>query len=348
MSEEPPATPHKRRKRYAGTHPRRYEEKYKEHDAARHPGTVAKVISSGKTPAGQHLPIMSREIMRVLNVRPGQRCVDCTLGYGGHARELLTAAQPGGVLLGLDRDPIEIGLAEARLRAPELPAESLIVRCINYAGLRNVLDELGWEDGADAILADLGVSSMQYDNPARGFSFKHDGPLDMRMDPRRGSSAGELIARSSSERLADMLSENADEPHATIIAQAVAGRTFGGTRELREAVLACLPRRLSGEDRVQVLRRVFQALRIAVNEEFSALDAWLRVLPQCLRPGGRVAVLAFHSGEDRRVKKAFQAGLRDGVYERISDEVIRASGEEAQRNPRASSAKLRWAVRACA
>lgn len=341
----PEQPPRRRRKRYSGTHPRRFEDKYKELDPASHPETVAKVIASGKTPAGQHLPIMVAEILEVLDLAPGQRCVDCTLGYGGHAREILRSIQPGGVLLALDRDPVELERAEARLRSPELPPEALIVRRFNFAGLACLLVETGWTDGADAIVADLGVSSMQYDNPARGFSYKHEGPLDMRMDPRRGVSAGEWIARATPQQLAAVLWENADEPRALSIAEAIAGRNFSSTRQLRDAVLAALPPGMKEEQQVLALRRVFQALRIEVNDEFGALDAFLASLPFCLRPGGRVAILTFHSGEDRRVKKALLAGFREGTYESASREVIRAGREECGRNPRASSAKLRWARR---
>jgi 16S rRNA (cytosine1402-N4)-methyltransferase len=339
-------TPHKRRPRYAGKNPRRFEEKYKEHQPQRYAETVEKVISRGKTPAGQHLPIMVKEIMDVLAVKAGGRCVDCTLGYGGHARELLKAVQPNGVLLALDQDPLEIVKTEARLRGLGFADNSLIVRRVNFAGLTNVLGELEWSDGVDAMLADLGVSSMQIDNPARGFSFKIDGPLDMRMNPERGLPASEVIARCSAEKLTVMLSENSDERYAELIGAALAGRRIERTMQLNAAVRAVLPRIVKEDECEATVRRVFQALRIEVNAEFSVLEAWLRAVPDCLRSGGRVAVLTFHSGEDRRVKKAFQTGLRDGVYASVSEEVMRASAEEVRRNPRASSAKLRWAVKA--
>lgn len=352
MSDESPApsspAPHKRRPRYSGKNPRRFEDKYKEHNPERYAETVAKVVASGKTPAGQHIPIMVTEIVESLSLKPGERVVDCTLGYGGHARELMRAVQPGGTLLGLDQDPVEIVKTETRLRALGLPDEALLVRRINFAGLSRALDEVGWSDGVDAVLADLGVSSMQIDNPARGFSFKLDGPLDMRMNPQRGQPASELLARTSREDLEAMFIENADEPRAGLIADVVSRRHITRTKELAEAVRACLPRSLSEEDADATIRRIFQAVRIAVNDEFGVLDAWLRSLPSILRPGGRVAVLTFHSGEDRRVKKAFQAGERDGIYSAIADDVIRAGPEELRRNPRASSAKLRWAVRAAA
>jgi 16S rRNA (cytosine1402-N4)-methyltransferase len=339
----PPDSGHQRRKRYSGKNPRSFEEKYKEHQPERYAETVAKVIAAGKTPAGQHLPIMVEEILQVLDLRAGQRCVDCTLGYGGHARELLAAVQPGGSLLGLDQDPVEILRTEERLLGLELPG--LLVRRVNFAGLLHALAEVGWGDGVDGILADLGVSSMQIDNPERGFSFKLDGPLDMRMNPQRGLPARVLLQRCSAETLAEWLNDFSDEPRARVLALALAGRDFPRTLALRQAVLAALPKSVPEEECQLTLRRVFQALRIAVNDELGVLETWLRALPQALRAGGRVAVLTFHSGEDRRVKKAFQAGLRDGIYSAVSEEVGRAGGEERQLNPRASSAKLRWAVR---
>jgi 16S rRNA (cytosine1402-N4)-methyltransferase len=342
----PTPTPHKRRPRYSGKNPRRFEDKYKEHNPERYAETVAKVIASGKTPAGMHVSIMLPEVLEALALQPGERVVDCTLGYGGHAREILKAVQPGGALLGLDQDPLEIVKTESRLRALGFPDESVLVRRMNFAGVARAVVEVGWSDGADAMLADLGVSSMQIDNPGRGFSFKHDGPLDMRMNPQRGLSASELLARTSAEKLRALLEENADETRAALLASVLAGRAITRTRELAQAVRSALPRGVTEDDADSTVRRVFQALRIAVNDEFGALDAWLRDLSKCLRAGGRVAVLTFHSGEDRRVKKAFKAGLLDGTFARISEEVVRAGAEELRLNPRASSAKLRWAVKA--
>ncbi len=345
-SESTSPSPHRRRPRYAGKNPRRFEDKYKELNPALDPATVAKVRASGKTPAGQHVPIMVREIMQVLKPAPGCRALDCTLGYGGHATELLRAVQPDGCLLGLDQDPLEIEKTEARLRSLGLPENTLLVRRINFAGIRRVLAEVGWENGADVILADLGVSSMQIDNPARGFTFKHEGPLDMRMNPQRGVPASVFLTKTSEEKIAELLSDNADEPRAAILAKALAGREIATTTELARAVRMALPYAIEEEEKQAAIRRVFQALRIAVNEELSVLDAWLRDLPSCLAPGGRVAVLTFHSGEDRRVKKAFQSGLREGTYSDTNEEVIRPSVAEIRDNSRAAPAKLRWAVRA--
>ena len=377
----PPSTPHKRRVRYSGKNPRRFEEKYKERDPQRYADTVAKVLASGKTPAGTHRPIMVAEILAALAPKPGELAVDCTLGYGGHAREILARLQPGGHLLGLDADPIELPKTEARLRAAGFGPEIFTAIRSNFAGLPQALasfhslssliggegqgeeavvrklesltptlspfgrgegEEFRAVTGADCILADLGVSSMQIDDPARGFSVKTDGPLDMRMNPQRGFPASALLEKISPDALAKLLQENADEPRAGELAEALAGKSFATTKSLAAAIRAALPR-LGKDDLDLTVRRVFQALRIAVNDEFSALDMLLRHLPACLNPGGRVAILTFHSGEDRRVKKSFEAGLRDGFYADIAHEVIRPTPEERHDNPRSSPAKLRWA-----
>lgn len=348
--------PHRRRPRYGGKHPRRFEEKYKELDPERYAETVAKVLASGKTPAGTHRPIMVAEILTALAPQPGEIAVDCTLGYGGHAQELLPRLQPGGHLLGLDVDPIELPKCEARLRALGFGPDVFTAHRSNFAGLPQALarhfssltptiGERNGAQGADLILADLGVSSMQIDDPGRGFSVKFDGPLDMRMNPQRGQPASAWLERLKPDALATLLQENADEPQAATLASALAGRTFATTRALAAAVRAALPRRGKEESDLTV-RRVFQTLRIAVNEEFSALEALLRNLPACLNPGGRVVILTFHSGEDRRVKKAFATGLHEGFYADIAQEVMRPSPAEQHANPRSAPAKLRWARRA--
>ncbi len=340
----------KRRTRYRGTHPRQFAEKYKEHDPDRFTDDVAKVLASGKTPAGTHRSIMVPEIMQVLAAQPGDLAVDCTLGYGGHARELLAAVQPGGRLLAIDADPIELPKTEARLRAMGFPEESLIARRSNFAGVAQFIASESPE-GANVLLADLGLSSMQIDDPARGFTFKADGPLDMRMNPARGESAAALLARIVVAKLATLLDENADEPRAAALASAILSaqsrRPLNTTQELAEVVRTAFARlpQTSDEHADNAVRRVFQALRIAVNDEFGALDMLLRNMPSCLKPGGRVAILAFHSGEDRRVKLAFKQGLRDGLYSSIAEDVVRASPAEQRANPRSSSAKLRYAVR---
>ena len=339
-----PATPHRRRLRYSGKHPRRFEEKYKERDPQRYADTVAKVLASGKTPAGTHRPIMVAEILETLAPKTGELAVDCTLGYGGHAREILARLQPGGRLLGLDADPVELPKTEARLRAAGFGPEVFTAIRSNFAGLPQALAGADLA-GADCILADLGVSSMQLDDPARGFSVKTDGPLDMRMNPQRGFSASALLEKTPPAALARLFQENADEPQAGKLADALAGGKFTTTQSLATAIRAALPR-LKKDDADLTVRRVFQALRIAVNDEFSALDMLLRHLPACLNPGGRVAILTFHSGEDRRVKRAFEAGFRDGHYADIARDIIRPTPGERRDNPRSSPAKLRWARKA--
>ena len=341
MDDPTPRPP--RRKRYSGKNPRRFEDKYKEHNPDRYGETVAKVLASGKTPAGTHVPILVDECMEALGLQPGMRGVDCTLGYGGHSRCILERISPGGTLVGLDLDPVELPKTERRLREAGFGPENFRAVRSNYAGLRKVVAQLGWQD-VDFVFADLGCSSMQLDDPVRGFSFKHDGPLDMRMNPQRGVSAADWLAKVGREKLAGILMENADEPRADVIAGALAGRSLASTRDLVAAISAAvIP--LDGEELDLTVRRVFQAIRIAVNEEFSALEMFLRDLPNVLRPGGRVAVLTFHSGEDRRVKKSFQQGVRSGVYAEMSDGVITASAEERRMNARSTPAKLRWAVR---
>jgi 16S rRNA (cytosine1402-N4)-methyltransferase len=345
VSEERPSkpdgelVPHRRRPRYSGKHPREFSLKYKERES--NPETIAKVLASGKTPAGTHRPIMVAEVLEVLAPRAGEIGADCTLGYGGHARELLARLLPGGRLIGLDADPIELPKTEARLRALGFGADVFSVCRSNFAGLGRILGSLGLP-GVDVLLADLGVSSMQLDDPARGFSMKSDGPLDMRMNPQRGQPASALLAKANVAEFQNLLREHADEPHAAVLSAALAGKQFPTTRALAIAVRSALPR-VNLEDREMAVRRVFQALRIWVNDEFSALDSFLRQVPHFLNQGGRAAIITFHSGEDRRVKKAFLAGFREGVYEDIAQEVIRPAAAERNANPRSAPAKLRWA-----
>ena len=339
MSEETPRPP--RRKRYSGKNPRRFEDKYKEHDPAKYGETIAKVIASGKTPAGSHVPIMVTECLEALQLAPGMTGVDGTLGYGGHAAKILEAISPGGRLIGLDVDPVELPKTEARLRALGFGEDVFEAVRSNYAGTAKVL--AGRE--ADFVFADLGCSSMQYDDPSRGFSFKVAGPLDMRMNPGRGLSAAEWLQKVTVEKLAIVLTDNADEPRADSLAEALAGKKFTTTTEFARAIRGAV--KISEEEEMdKTVRRVFQAVRIAVNEEFTALDGFLRVLPTCLKSGGRVAILTFHSGEDRRVKKAFKVHLKDGIFSEMNEEVIVAGPEERRVNPRSTAAKLRWAVKA--
>jgi 16S rRNA (cytosine1402-N4)-methyltransferase len=349
--ETPPPRP-KRRPRYSGRNPRRFEEKYKELNPEKYPETLEKVLASGKTPAGMHRPICVAEVLQVLRPMPGEVAVDATLGYGGHALELLKAITPGGRLIGLDTDPIELPRTEERLRGLGFGPAILTLVHSNFAGLPRVLASLEVA-GADVILADLGCSSMQFDNPSRGFSYKLEGPLDLRMNPNKGQPASAWLSGRKLGEIEELLYENSDEPHARVLSEAIArahsARPLATTTELTRVIKGAfqsLPRQVREADGDNSIRRVFQALRIAVNEEFTALEMFLRYLPNCLKPGGRAAILTFHSGEDRRVKKAFQAGEREGVYSVVAREVIRPTAEEVRANPRASSAKLRWAIRA--
>jgi 16S rRNA (cytosine1402-N4)-methyltransferase len=291
---------------------------------------------------------MLAEVLRCLRPAPGDVAVDCTLGGGGHAQAILEAVQPGGRLIGIDVDPFELPRTDARLRAAGFDAATFVTRRGNFAELPQLLAAEGLED-VDVILADLGLSSMQADNPDRGFSYKVAGPLDMRMDASQGEPAWQLLERVSEDDLAALLTENADEPHAGLVAALLKEKpiktTHGVERLVRVGLSTALPNLTKTEVKMSV-RRTFQALRIAVNAEFAALEALLRSLPQCLAPGGRVAMLTFHSGEDRRVKQAFRAGHRAGVYAEVAHEVVRSTKEETFANRRASAAKLRWAVRA--
>ena len=343
-------TPHKRRPRYAGKNPRRFEDKYKELNPARYTSDVAKVIASGKTPAGTHRPILVKEILEVLALKPGEIVADCTLGFGGHARAMFPLLAPTGRLVGLDVDPVEQPKTTARLRAAGWDEPVFTAVRSNFAALPRVLAQLGL-DGVDAVLADLGVSSMQIDDPTRGFTFKIDCPLDLRLNPQRPPSGTEWLANVSSDDLANALKENADEPHAELLAHGLTvlrlKTPITRTAQLAEAIKRLLRDHQSRRDPEadeDCVRRVFQAIRIAINDEFGVLEMFLRDLPKCLKPGGRVAILTFHSGEDRRVKQAFKEGLRAGFYASTNDEIVRAGPEERRANPRSTSAKLRWAV----
>ena len=339
---------HKRRVRYKGTHPRNYREKYKELNPEKYQGDVEKIIQSGKTPAGMHISIMVNEILDFLDIQPGQVGMDATLGYGGHSQKILEKLQGQGHLYATDVDPIESEKTRKRLEALGYGPEILTIRRMNFAQIDQVAEEK-----FDFVLADLGVSSMQIDNPERGFTFKYDGPLDLRLDPTSGVSAAERLRELDQEELAAMLVENSDEPYADRIAKAVMqvykrGGTIETTKQFAaiiEGALSFLPPNERKETVKKSCQRCFQALRIDVNSEFEVLYDFLDKLPTVLKPGGRVAVLTFHSGEDRLVKKAFKQGLKEGIYSEVADEVIRPSAEECFRNPRAKSTKMRWAIR---
>lgn len=342
---------HKRRVRYSGTHPRTYKEKYKEHQPEKYADTISKVISKGSTPAGMHISIMVKEILDFLDIKPGQQGLDATLGYGGHTKEMLKCLNGEGHIYGLDVDPIESAKTKERLEKQGFGEDVLTVKLMNFKDIDKVAEEAG---KFDFILADLGVSSMQIDNPDRGFSYKVEGPLDLRLNPQKGISAAERIRNISSEELTGMLIENADEPYAEEIADAVVTRQKRGekivtTKDLQrviEEALSFLPKGEQKEAVKKSCQRTFQALRIDVNQEYEVLYEFLEKLPRVLASGGRVAILTFHSGEDRLVKKSFKRFLKEGEYAEVSKDVIRPSQEECVKNPRARSTKMRWAIKA--
>lgn len=347
MTEEAPK-PHKRRERYSGKHPRSFDLKYKELDPAKYAAQIEHIIAKGLTPAGTHRPICVDEILKILDPKPGEVAFDATLGYGGHTARLLPRLLPGGKLFAVDVDTVELPKTEARLRAEGFGPDVLVIRRMNFAGVMGLLGEAG--GGFDCMLADLGVSSMQLDNPERGFTYKADGPLDLRLSPGRGQPASEYLKTVAQEKLAAVLAENADEPHAATIARAIkeSPAALLTTAQLAETVRAGLKAahaKLEAEIIKKSLQRVFMALRIEVNDEFSALDRFLAALPWCLKPGGRAAILTFHSGEDRRVKKAFARGEDEGLYSSVAPTPARPSPAERRSNPRSACAKLRWAVR---
>lgn len=342
---------HKRRVRYKGTHPKNYKEKYKELQPEKYADTVAKVVSKGSTPAGMHISICVQEILDFLQIKPGQKGLDATLGYGGHTREMLKCLKSEGHLYALDVDPIELVKTRERLQSQGFGPEILTIIQENFADIDRVAAEVG---PFDFVLADLGVSSMQIDNPDRGFSYKTEGPLDLRLNPEKGITAAERLRTIDEEELKGMLLENADEPYADEIARAVVQEIRKGSpidtttrlRQVIEGALCVVPAADRKEAVKKSCQRTFQALRIDVNSEFEVLYTFLEKLPDVLAPDGRVAVLTFHSGEDRLVKKSFKRLKKEGVYSEIAEEVIRPSAEECVRNGRARSTKMRWAVKA--
>lgn len=341
---------HQRRVRYKGTHPKRYEEKYKELQPEKYPETVAKVIQKGSTPVGMHIPIMVNEILEFLQIQPGQIGLDATLGYGGHTSRMLERLESKGHIYALDVDSIEMEKTRQRLENMGYGPEILTIRKLNFANI----DQIAGESGPlDFVLADLGVSSMQIDNPSRGFSFKKEGPLDLRLDPLKGEPASERLKGLTQEELTGMLIENSDEPYAEEIARAVMGeikrgREVATTRlyEMIDRALAFIPEEERKEAVKKSCQRTFQALRIDVNSEFEVLYEFLDKLPDVLKPGGRAAILTFHSGEDRIVKKSFKEMYRAGLYSQVATDVIRPTAEECRMNSRAHSTKMRWAIKA--
>lgn len=342
---------HKRRVRYKGTHPRSFHEKYKELNPEKYKDTIEHVINKGGTPAGMHISIMVQEILDFLQIQPGQRGLDATLGYGGHTSKMLACLKGVGHICALDVDPIEMEKTKARLADMGYGEDILTIIQQNFADIDLVAKEHG---KFDFVLADLGVSSMQIDNPERGFTYKYEGPLDLRLNPQKGVSAAERLKELTQDELEGMLINNSDEPYAAEIAKTVMtsfrkGEVIETTTQLKDVIeraLVFLPEKERKDAVKKSCARTFQALRIDVNSEFEVLETFLEKLPDVLEPGARVAILTFHSGEDRLVKKSFKRLCKEGVYSEVSTDVIRPSAKECARNSRARSTKMRWAIKA--
>ena len=348
---EQETTVHKRRPRYKGKYPKRFEEKYKELQPEKYQDTIEHVIRKGNTPAGMHISIMVPEILDFLQIQPGQTGFDATLGYGGHTRAMLTQLNGQGHMYATDVDPEESAKTRKRLADLGFDEDILTIKLQNFCTIDEIAREAG---GFDFLLADLGVSSMQIDNPKRGFSFKIDGPLDLRLNQEKGISAAQRLETISRDELAGMFYENSDEPYSDEIAIAITddirrGNHVDTTTKLRQIIedtLSFLPEKDRKDTVKKTCQRVFQALRIDVNNEFEVLYEFMEKLPDALKPGGRAAILTFHSGEDKLVKKALKAGYKAGIYSEYSKDVVRPSAQECAQNPRARSTKMRWAVKA--
>lgn len=342
---------HQRRPRYKGTHPKAFKDKYKELQPEKYADAIEKVIQKGNTPAGMHRSICVNEILEFLQITPGQTGLDATLGYGGHTREMLKCLNSEGHLYATDEDPVELPRTRERLANLGYGPEILTIKHMNFSGIDQIATEAG---PLNFVLADLGVSSMQIDNPDRGFSYKTEGPLDLRLNPNKGISAAERLKNISLEELYGMLIENADEIYAAEISRAITtaikrGTEISTTSQLQQTIsdaLRFIPEKERKEAVKKSCQRCFQALRIDVNKEYEVLYEFLEKLPDALATGGRVAILSFHSGEDRLVKKSFQRLYREGIFQEISPNFIRPSQEECNTNSRARSAKLRWAIKA--
>jgi 16S rRNA (cytosine1402-N4)-methyltransferase len=352
--DQPKATPPSRRRpRYSGTHPRRFEERYKELQPQSYPEMQAHIRAKGGTPAGTHVPVLVNEVLECLDPKPGETVADCTIGHGGHAIEFIKRIGPAGRLIGFDVDAEQLERTRTRLANARSAAISL--HHSNFAGIAKVLraERL---DGYDILFADLGVSSMQVDDPARGFSYRYDGPLDMRMDRRIRKTTAGLLASMTVEELSAALRDLADEPHHGQIAAAIVRRRaqhpLTRTRQLVNLIFEVNGtsrrewQRHAAPGELHPAARTFQTLRILVNDELAALAQLLRDAPYCLRPGGRIGIITFQSGEDRLVKKALREGLRAGTYSAIAEEIIRPTAKERHDNPRSASAKFRWARKA--
>ena len=294
----------------------------------------------------RHIPVLLDDVLRVHDPKPGHVFVDCTVGLGGHSAEILRKITPGGRLIGLDFDPANIEIARTKLSG--VGGGAFTLHHSNFAGIDKVLAGEGLER-VDGILADVGVASPQIDDPSRGFSYRRRGPLDMRMDPTRGQPASALVNRISERELADALLELGDETDAPKIARLVVEyrkqQPITTTEQLTAIVCEARDftlKRAAGA-KLHPAARTFQALRMLVNRELGNLQRLLDVTPALLKPRGVVAIISFHSGEDRLVKQAFRDGRRAGVYAEVSDDPVIATPDESAKNPRSRSAKLRWA-----
>lgn len=351
-NDQPPA--HRRRKRYSGTHPKTFQQKYKEHNLASHPELRDKLRAKGKTPAGSHIPVLLEEVMTCLKPQSGQIVADCTVGYGGHSSAFIKRIRPTGKLIAFDVDGAELERTRKRLSKADVPVSFYHS---NFAGIAKALSEEKL-DGYDIIFADLGVSSMQIDNPQRGISYKNEGPLDMRMDDRLKSTGADLINSLPEEELGKVLWEYSDEPDYEKIARMiVAQRSVQPITTVSQLVRLVFAvkgltvnswkkqQRTSKFGSLHPAARTFQALRILVNDELGSLKELLRIAPYCLRQGGRIGIISFHSGEDRLVKQSFREGLESGLYQSTSNKAIVPRINEVVANPRCASAKFRWAVK---
>ncbi|MCU0104955.1 16S rRNA (cytosine(1402)-N(4))-methyltransferase RsmH [Acholeplasma vituli] len=338
----------KRRKRYSGKYPKTFEEKYKEQQPDKYQDVIEHVMEKGNTPAGMHRSIMIDEILEFLAIQPGEIGLDCTLGFGGHTKHMLTKLNHTGHLHATDLDPIELPKTEQRLLDSGFTSNDFTLHNINFRDLDQIP-----VDGFDFVLADLGVSSMQIDDPSRGFTYKFDGPLDLRMNPHTGIPASIRLLELTEDELEGMLIENADETYAKEIAHEITltkarGELILTTKDLFKVIqiaLKNLPKSIQEDSIKKAAQRTFQALRIDVNQEYEALYDLLEKLPLLLKKGGRVAILTFHSGEDRLVKKAFQHYQRTGIYGAVFGPTL-PTQTEVFNNSRARSAKLRCAIKA--
>jgi 16S rRNA (cytosine1402-N4)-methyltransferase len=290
----------------------------------------------------RHVPVLLTEALQYLAVRPDSVVVDCTVGMGGHSEAILRRLGPGGKLIGFDRDPHALTIARERLDRvcgeleTEAPAVELIGEAFSTAAAHVAATS------ADGVLADFGVSSLQLDEAARGFSFSAEGPLDMRMDPRQGPSAAQVVNEASERELADLIYQFSDERRSRRIARAIVkGRPVTTTTQLARIVATAVPTMKA--DRIHPATRTFQGLRIYVNQELDEIKALLEAAPTLLKPSGRFVAISFHSLEDRLVKDSLREGSHAGIWTVLTKKPVIAGEEEIERNPRSRSAKLRAA-----